>query len=63
MRASVPQATVAAGSKGHDNGNFFSRTAWAEPASRRYGPDEGKPRMADDSEARTGPFEKVAVHM
>lgn len=24
MRASVPQATVAAGSKGHDNGIFFS---------------------------------------
>lgn len=62
MSASVPQATVAAGGKSHDNGIFF-RTAWAEPASRRYGPDEGKPRMADDSEARTGPFEKVAVHM
>lgn len=62
MSASVPQATVAAGGKSYDNGNFF-RTAWAEPASRRYGPDEGKPRMADDSEARTGPFEKVAVHM
>lgn len=61
MSASVPQATVAAGGKSHDNG--FFRTAWAEPTSRRYGPDEGKPRMADDSEARTGPFEKVAVHM
>lgn len=62
MSASVPQATVAAGGRCHDNGNFFPDSV-GRANFRRYGPDEGKPRMADDSEARTVPFETVAVHM